>query len=686
MNVRAVVRAARAPAVALVVFVALGLLGRAVVPRWQDQLALGAAAPGDPPGAVVREGTIRLPRPGKYVFGVQSPGPARLTVGGQVIGGAPDAHGVTTAGIILEADEAPVRLAGPADARLVWHPPGRRGAPEYVPAANLRPPSETGAWPDAIGTSRVAGLVGLAMLAVVVALAGHYLRPRWRATPRAVRHAALAVLVVALVVRLTTLGDAGQTWDEDENWSAGRNYVANVVTLDGSPAAWVWNLEHPPVMKYLVGVGAQFADGFGPSRATAALLVALACGLVVLVGARLYTPRVGLIAGVVAALTPHLIAHGQVVGHEAPTVLWWSLGVWLALGTFDGLAPLPDGDARRRLLARLAGLGVVLGVAVASRFVNALAAPLLGAIVLVQAPTAWRRRVIGYGLAIMPVVAVATVVVLWPRLWHDPLAHLAESWARLSKPHGSEPWLGGMTNQPSPLYFLVYLVVTAPVGLLLLAGAWKLRTAAALRRRDTAEGKAALVLVLWWLAPLGVMLSPVRQDGVRYVLPCLLAMSVMAAAGLDAVGARMRHRRAPAVALGVLVLYLGVTCARIQPYYLDYYGEAVGGPAGVQARRWMETAWWGEGLDRAIAYVNAHAEPGARVHRGCVEPGHLTWFRGDLWTPMVERAREATWIVTYAPKTRPCTLPADATRVFVVEAQGAVLAEVWRREGGAAAR
>ena len=141
-----------------------------------------------------------------------------------------------------------------------------------------------------------------------------------RRVDRRAAAAAAAVVAVALAIRLYDLGAAGQTWDEDVNWSAGRNYVTNGLALDFSPASWKWNYQHPPVSKYAAGIGAQLADGYGPARAISALLVALACGFLVFIGRRLYSLRVGVLAGAAAALTPHLIAHGKVVGHEAPAV------------------------------------------------------------------------------------------------------------------------------------------------------------------------------------------------------------------------------------------------------------------------------------------------------------------------------------------------------------------------------
>jgi hypothetical protein len=125
----------------------------------------------------------------------------------------------------------------------------------------------------------------------------------------------------------------------------------------------------------------------------------------------------------------------------------------------------------------------------------------------------------------------------------------------------------------------------------------------------------------------------------------------------------------------------------VHPYYLDYYGEQVGGPARVAERKMFEVAWWGEGIADAVDHVNQHAAPGARVHRGCVGPSHLTWLRGDLWprdpADEVRRPSDADWIIVYQPSVRRCPVPRDATLVHEVSVLGAPLARVYHREGAA---
>jgi 4-amino-4-deoxy-L-arabinose transferase-like glycosyltransferase len=646
-------------------------------------------------GQVVYEGSWHFPRGGPYILGYEAPAAARLTIDSQVVArgaGQQSARRVYEPGVYGVRFEVPAGTSGPT--RLLWHPPGRRGPLEYVPASSLAPAgpeqAEFGRW---AGAAPMDGLISGLCALILIGLCLYLARGVIAAADRGALRWAALVVGLALAVRLWDLGAAGQTWDEDVNWSAGKNYVTNLLSLDFAPASWTWNYEHPPVMKYIAGIGAQWADGYGPARALSALLVALGCALLVPIGRRLFSLRAGALAGVLAALSPHLIAHGKIVGHEAPTVLWWALGVWLALRAHDAPGPrlFAAGPARDPLPGRLAVIGLVVGLAVFSRFVNALLGPLVGLIVLIGAPAGKRWRTLGLGLAIVVPVAVLVGFAVWPRLWDAPIANLQESWAKLRVPHTAEPFLGAITNQPPRAYFTIYLLATAPVGLLAGVALWGVRAL----RRGRAELRSTAIVLVWLLVPMAVAFSPVRQDGVRYIMPCLLALACAAAAGMDGIefratwlGARLRARgpggdaggRVFAALAAVLVAYLGVAAGRVHPYYLDYYGEHVGGPAGVAERKLFEVAWWGEGIADAVEHLNRHAAPGARVHRRCVEPSHLTWLRADLWPREVQRVEQADWILVYAPAWRDCPLPPGAVLAYEVSAQGAPLVRVYRVE------
>lgn len=632
-----------------------------------DRLRAAAPGPADPPSASVYAGSIDVARGGPVYIGFQSDAHARLVFAGRELRG----RGVMKDRIIVAAGPQPIRFAAPPGARLLWSPVGRRGDLEYVPASSLSPEPPASAVFEAPGTSRLDGVIALGLLATLVATLCVLARRRLAAVPRATWLAMAVVLVGGIAVRWIDLGGFGQTWDEDANWCAGRNYITNLVGLDVSERSWQWNFEHPPIMKYLAGIGAQLADGFGPARALSSLWIALGCALLVPIGARLFRLRVGVLAAAIATLLPPMVAHGQIIGHESPTVLWWALAILLALGVHDYL-PSDDRKAGAALRVRLAWVGVAIGIAIASRFINGLVGVLCAIIVVVQAPPRWRRDTTVWGAIAMPLAAIATIYVVWPRLWLHPVAALSQSLHRLTLPHSPEPFLGAVTSSPGPHYFLVYLFATLPVGIL--AGV-VLGAARLIRQHNT----SALIVSCWFVVPLGVVLSPIRQDGVRYAMPSILALAVFAAAGFDQLAAWARLRHAVTAIAAAAVVYLAVTLARIHPYYLDYFGEQVGGTATVAARRWFETAWWGEGVDRAVAYVNSHAAPDARISRQCIEPAHLAWFRADLWKPMTTTLGEATWIVAYSPATHPCSIPADAREVFTVSADGAVLAAVYQR-------
>jgi hypothetical protein len=649
-----------------------------------DNLAAAPSDPRDPPGTTAHTGSLYIARGGPVIIGFQSSSPARLVVGsGDPVRADANAskelvgRGVTKDRIILPAGPVAIRFASAGDARLVWSPVGRRGDPEYLPASSLspEPPDRAtfGAW---VGASPLDGVVAAGLLLVVIGTALMLARHRLRNVSRSTWIAIAAVFALGCIVRWIDLGGQGETWDEDVNWAAGRNYVTNILSLDLSAGSWIWNFEHPPVMKYLAGIGAQFADGFGPARALSAVWMSLGCALLVPIGTRLYNMRVGVFAALIATLLPPLVAHGQIVGHESPTVLWWALGILLALSVYA-----PGGAtgelAPRELGWRFAAIGLVFGVAAGSRFVNGLLGVLCLAIVVEAAPSATRLRTSIEAAVIMPLAALATFFALWPRLWFGPIAALEASFAKLGQLHSSEPFLGITTNQPGYHYFLVYLAATLPITILAGVGGWLARAG-----RERTSG--ALVVTLWFIIPLAVSFSPVRQDGVRYVLPCVLALAMMSAAGWEylATLAQKLIPRAFIAWASLVVVYLGVTLVRVHPYYLDYFGELVGGAGQVAKRGFAETAWWGEGLEAAVDYVNANAKPGARVFRNCIEPAHLAWFREDLWQPMTNSLRGADWVVAYSPQTKRCPVPPEMERAFVVEVQGAILAIVYRVRGG----
>ncbi len=606
-------------------------------------------------GDVEWTGTWFFPRGGQYMLFVESSGrsAATLELDGQPVLHA-EAAGPPTRVLEIRtyragAHAVALRNRGDGGLRLFWIPPGRRCDPEYVPADALRPvpPARAGEMPADIADREDAAAMTVTLLAgagLVLALLGDRLR-QWVPAPADLR-AGAAAFAAALAIRLFRLGGFGQAWDEDCYWSAGRNYLLNVALLDFRPESWSWNYEHPPVAKYVAGLAALWHDGYGPARALEAVLGALTCVAVFGLGRDLFSRRIGLGASLLYAFLPPAVAHSQVTGLETPSTLFATLAFWASV-------------RGRPVLA-----GVTGGLATASRFIAGLVFVAMAVVGLADRPRdrrAWAR------LALPPVVGLATLVAVWPRLWIEgPVAGLRASLGKLSVPHAPEWFLGAVVQGAVPkTYFLVYFAACVTPAVLLGLGLFWLR-----RDRPT------FVCAVFLATPFLLAFSPVVQNGVRYILPALPPATLLAASGLDAAARRLRWRPAPAVALAVAVATSALACVRIAPYSLDYYNVLFGGPRAAFERRRFLVGWWGEGIEAAVRRLNAMAPRGATVFVD-VYPGHVVWMREDL-RPVGSPPEADFALVNHFQFTAP---PAGFHEVFREDAAaGAPLAAVYARD------
>ena len=575
-------------------------------------------------GDVAWTGTWFFPRGGAYLLFVDVMGRSRasLAIDGETVlraeASGPPARSLVSRVYRGGAHAVRVEHQGDGGMRLFWIPPGRRCDPEYVPAAALRPvaPCAAGAMPADLVDGEEAAVATAALLAVCglsLGLWGGRL-PRWQ-TARSDVWGAVAAFSVAMALRRWRLGAFGQTWDEDCYWSAGRNYVLNLLRFDFRPSSWAWNYEHPPIAKYLVGLAGLWHDGYGPARALEAALGAATCVVVFALGRELFSRRVGMGAALLYASLPHAVAHSQITGLETPSTFFATLAFWAFV-------------RRRFLLAGLAG-----GLALASRFIAGLVFVAMAAAALVDPPRsrrAWLR------LAASPLVGLGTLFAVWPRLWIDgPISGIRSSLGKLTTQHAPEWFLGSLVQAPVPkTYLLAYFAATVTVPVLVGLALCGLR-------RD----RATAVCALFFASPFLVAFSPVVQNGVRYILPALPPAALLAASGIDAAARRLRWPHAPVVALVVAVGSSVVSCLSVAPYGLDYYNALFGGPAAAFERRRFLVGWWGEGIGPVVERLNAVAAPGAAVYVD-LYPGHVAWLRPDL-RPVSDPDRAAYALVNH---------------------------------------
>lgn len=550
-------------------------------------------------------GTWYLPRGGPYIFALDAiDGQAQLDIDGQLVVSAMRQPQPLKQRRVLAAGPHAVHVtfAGNGAMRLYWLPPGRRGDPEYVPPEALRPlpPAQAGSFGDLAYRADAAAFS--VTLLILAALGLFLLRVR------RIDGIALALFGVAVAIRLWRLNAFGQTWDEDVYWSSGRNYLENLAHFDFRARMWNWNYEHPPIAKYIVGLGALWHDGYGPARALVALLGAGTCVLVYLIGKDLYSRRIGIGGALLLAFLPPAIAHSQISGLEMPSTFFSVLAMWFLV--------------RKRYLA----MGVAGGLATACRFIAGLVFVAIAIALLIDRPKTRRGWI---EACVSPLVGFVTMVILWPRLWIEgPMAGLRRSLARLNVQHTPEWFFGTSILTPVPKsYFFAYFVACATPAILLgLALVWLARP-----RRSTG------ICLAFLFAPFLLMFSPVIQGGIRYLVPALPAAALLAAAGIDAAA-----RRFAPLALGAAAALSFVSCVLVGPYYLDYYNFVFGGPRAAFAKKRFLFGWWGEGVGAAVKWTNQHAPPGAAVWYN-LWPSHIVWLRDDF--RIVHSPAEADYVL-----------------------------------------
>ncbi|UJR86173.1 glycosyltransferase family 39 protein [Sandaracinus amylolyticus] len=509
-------------------------------------------------------------------------------------------------------------------------------------------------------------------LALIVALSGLVIARR-RSIPTWLSDALIVFVLTSLYFVPRALS-AGFSIDELAYVKAGENYVANLLAGDFETAAWRWNMEHPPVAKWVYGWGALLG-GWSGARATAALCGALAVALIAIAGRVLVSRRVGLLAAALLVCTPHYAGLMRTCTLEAVTCLVWAaLLVVLALWVRD--AGIGDHVARRahqpreRVLRALAGALPIVGTF--ARATSVWSGPLS----LLAACLVSRRR--GQGGLWIPwemiaggLLAVLIVYAGWPWLWPDPREQFGHA-VRHFTDYLPLEWYRGHLHHPGRGYFTHAFLATTPE-LHLIAGALG---AIVLARRSPSS---ALLVVAAFLLPFAQSLSHVRQDLSRYVITAWLGLALLAAIGTDALGVLLakRNERARLVPALVVIFVATFGLLRAEPHPRTYFAPWTGGAPHVAETRAFEIADWCEGLEDATAHVNAHAGQGERVeYRTSCRDLHDP-LRDDL---IEHRGAGAQWVISqrfayeldqHEPALASCTIAHDTV------SSGVVVARVW---------
>ncbi len=438
------------------------------------------------------------------------------------------------------------------------------------------------------------------------------------------------VLALSLGLRLVAL-DAFLTSDED-NWH--RRSLAFTAALQSHDWASTYQSGHPGVVTMWLGAAAaqlKFlqrplggdslrqlmldpapAPGTGvpPLTIGARSLVALLTwlGVVALYPLlrRLFGRRTALAATALVALDPFLLAHSRLHHLDAVLTTFSTLSI----------ACLLIYALRGRRVGYLLASAVAAALAMANKSPGVLLGPwaalaLLGPALL--APATERKRELARAagaVALWGLVATAVVVAIWPAMWVNPLGTVrnvlgvAKDYAETPHHNLNYFWFAVRPDPGPAFYPLAWAFRTTPwvlLGLVALGMTW----------RHQPWRKHTALLALWvGLFVAGMTVGEKKFD--RYLLPVFPWLDVLAALGWICLLRRWprftagRARWLPAALGAALVAGQLALLWPARPYYISYYNPALGGSRTAPE---LILVGWGEGLDRAAAYLNG--KPGA---------------------------------------------------------------------------
>jgi hypothetical protein len=307
-------------------------------------------------------------------------------------------------------------------------------------------------------------------------------------------------------------------------------------------------------------------------RLPAAIVTSLCIALSYLLLRRLLPARTALLAALLWATDPFLVAHSQLLHVDALLASFITLALLAALLGFG----LDDaaGPVRWPLLVTSAIAG---GLALLTKSPAIALPPMIGLIALIAgwrqdegrrtndagraAERGWRfpAFVVRLSSFVIPLmlawVGVAAVVwfALWPAVWVDPVGAVGrvvrQAQADGGSPHGwGNFFMGHAVADPGPLFYPVAVALRltpwALAGLLAYAGCWILNFKNTTQHPKSSVQNLVPLTLLAFALLFGLMMSIAAKKFDRYVLPIFPVLDIIAAAGLVGLWDRLRRRLA----------------------------------------------------------------------------------------------------------------------------------------------
>lgn len=437
----------------------------------------------------------------------------------------------------------------------------------------------------------------------------------------------VSILLIAFILRLSVVMRGDEMYDEIAVVRSGEIYMRGFKNLEFSRDIWIVNYEHPPIAKYIFGLAGTiehnvpfihdtFDAEFHPDKGyflpklLSAIIGVLTIFLVYLVTAKWFDERKAVFASLFLALMPAFIAHNAIAGLETPQALFSLLLVYFYI---EGLFETPKPNIKKIYLSF---------IFFALLFLTKFSGLFFGFFYLfTYTYYLVKQKVLRFDLFLIHVSGVflfcGVVYLLWPWLWLDP-TNIFKSFGYFANSHGGEFFFGSLEQPPWYYYFAYFSATTPPIVLLSL-----LTTIFFFAAKKVPENhKRNLTLIfVWFISPFLISFIGLKQDGIRYVFSFFPPLAILAGYGFSMLLENLNSRIATIIAVFSFSTIVW-TLAVFHPYYLDYYNILFGGTQSVYQNRKFDFAWWGEGINESVEYVNENFAEEELSVRQWLHPQH----------------------------------------------------------------
>jgi len=475
----------------------------------------------------------------------------------------------------------------------------------------------------------------------------------------------------------------GEVWDEFNYVGRGYTVVQLFKKGDFNNRLWYDTPDHPPLARYLYGIGAQFDVVEGKeifnydktyARLVSVILSSLTAVFILLIGWRYFSPFVAVLGAVIFAFLPLSVAYGQLATLESVRLFFYAAAVYYFFLFLE-----------KATKWRMLVTGIFIGCVLEAKQTGVLLYPALLSIYYLWKKYREKRKKqlepTFKKVIVIFIISLLTFFALWPMPW----LHLDYTWnytyqlwfVGFSKTSIPEVFFGKLLLVPQ-LYYVAYFVMTTPLLILL-------SFFAGLLVIDKKKNWLMYSLVILFLVPFILSFYNMRQHGVRFIIEMYLPLALISAIGIEWLILRFFHNlRVKIIAVLIICLYLFVILFKISPYYLNYFNEITGGTNYIYKTKMFQMGWWGDGEREAGLYIKDHAPKGSTIGLALSPMHTLPRFEQFKYQPWDEKKKYDYVIVNYYHIIRDnfndSQIRKEYKLVYEVKADQAVLVSIYKRK------